>query len=249
MNNNNNNKNKKKNNDHKSGKSGPLVRLTSEALANVRIPIPKDLRLASPIPRRIASTLKLYYKTVLQDAINSFASIVLKANDWWSPNVALGIVPGSLTGFDMLTRGYMVWLVDRIRFRYSVTSNEPSHGMSFAAGLSDTVPVITTLAQAQSLLGREPVTRVDVVGQTTGSSVFMSKWYDIMLAAVVASPVVYYGTQGFYGVGGSAPATPAQLVYWYLLLFNSIPGPLTNGAEISIEIEYHGHFYSLGNMF
>jgi len=232
---------RKQPNSNRKGKINP------QSIANLRVPIPKSLKVAMPIPMRFASTLKLNYTVVLQAAA-SFASIVLKANDWYSPNAAL-ITPGSLIGFTMLSSGYALWRVNRLRFCYSVVANEPAIGTFHAMGLSDTLPVITTLAQATALLGRPPVTRVSVIGETTGMSVFQSPWYDIDLASVVGNPIEFYGSQGFTGVGLAAPASPTQLLYIYLLLFSGTGANLTNGAQVTLQIEYRGTFFSVGNTF
>jgi len=226
-----------------------VSRVNAQSLANMRVPIPKSLRVAAPIPSRMSSKLKLTYTTVLQDAVNSFAKITFKANDWYSPNNLL-VAPSSLTGFPMLSSGYMQWRVDSCKARYSVISNEPAHGVTHAMGFTDSDPSgITTLVLQRALLGRQPVTKLESSGQTTAGAPFMSAWQTIKMASIVGNPILYYGSQGFTGVGGPVPASPAQLLYFFFLLFNPIGTPLTNGANVTIEIEYSGEFFSIANNF
>jgi len=224
-------------------------RINADSLVHMRVPIPKSLRVAAPIPSRMSSKLKLTYTTVLQDAVNSFAKIVFKANDWYSPNAAL-VAPSSLTGFPMLSSGYMQWRVDSCKANYSVISNEPAHGVTHAMGFTDTDPSgITTLVAQRALLGRQPVTKLKSSGQTTAGAPYASPSVNIKMASVVGNPLEFYGSQGFSGAGGAVPASPAQLIYFFFILFNPIGTPLTNGANVTIEIEFSGEFYSIGNNF
>jgi len=219
-----------------------VSRVNAQSLANMRVPIPKSLRVAAPIPSRMSSKLKLTYTTVLQDAVNSFAKIISLNN--------LLVAPSSLTGFPMLSSGYMQWRVDSCKARYSVISNEPAHGVTHAMGFTDSDPSgITTLVLQRALLGRQPVTKLESSGQTTAGAPFMSAWQTIKMASIVGNPILYYGSQGFTGVGGPVPASPAQLLYFFFLLFNPIGTPLTNGANVTIEIEYSGEFFSIANNF
>jgi len=213
-------------------------------LANFQPRIPRGFRSVSPIPLAEIRKLRFTLPEVVLQAAAKFALITVKANDVYSPNAGF-LTAGTVPFFDMMSLGYNKFRVEKVSFRFIVTSNEPAIPLDFFMGLSDQLPTPATYAEAQNLVNRPVSTEIYSVGQTTGMSRYMSNWRTLRLSDVIGDPSTFLGDEGYIGVAGSVPASPAQLVYLYFVLLSNTGINLTNGAFVTIEYVYHTKFFSI----
>lgn len=214
--------------------------------------VPRNLRPAVPMPTKLKNRMRfIAANVILQDAVNPFAVLNIVANDIYNPLSAYAAA-GTINGFPALSAIYSLWRVNKISWSYKVVCNEPARSLDFGMRVSDTLPAPTTYLQARNLLGVEPSTPINTVGETQGSSKFESprKPYSIRIGTVLGNPVTYESSTTYAGRGAPAPASPANLLYLtFVLLSDNVGVSLTNGAFITIDVTYHVEWFSIANNF
>ncbi len=201
--------------------------------------IPKSLNGNSPFPNEM--TRKLTFHSVgVSGGAASFQIYELRCNAAYQPDAAT-----SPPAFSQLAAIYNSYKVTHVRVRYNISSNEPSIPVFFGLIFRDAQPstVLTTYTLAVESLSISPTSGPEIVGETTGMSVYKSRWYKIMPAAIVGNALDYYGSTTFEG---GASANPTDLVWVALVMYSYASGTnLTNGAFRDFYLEMTTRFYSL----
>ncbi len=201
--------------------------------------IPKALSPTSPFPNDMTRKM-LFHAVGVKGGAAAFQIFELRCNAAYQPDAA-----SSPPGFSQLAAIYNSYKVTHVRVRYNVCSNEPTIPVFFGLIFRDQQPsaVLTTYALAVESLSIAPTSGPEVVGETQGMSVYKSKWYKIMPAAIVGNALDYYGSTTFEG--GSA-ANPTDLTWVALIMYSYASGTnLTNGAFYDFYLEMTTRFYSL----
>jgi len=138
---------------------------------------------------------------------------------------------------------YNFYVVTHVKVRFEVSANEPALPVFFGYIFRDTQPstIITTFPLARDALEVAPTTGMFLIGETTGSSVFRSKWYKIRPDEVIGNPLSYYGNYNYSAAVGS---NPAQLI-WGTFILTSYQNAtlLTNGAFLNLNLVMTTKFY------
>lgn len=213
------------------------TQITLEQLMDLKVP--KSLTSTSPFPNDM--TRKLTFHSVgVSGGAAAFQIFELRCNAAYQPDGA-----SSPPAFSQLAAIYNSYKVTHVRVRYNVASNEPAIPVFFGLIFRDAQPstVITTYTLAVEALDIAPTSGPQLVGETSGMSVYKSRWYKIMPAAIVGNALDYYGSTTFEG--GSA-SNPTDLVWVALVMYSYNSGVnLTNGAFRDIYLEMTTRFYSL----
>jgi len=200
--------------------------------------VPKNLMRSSPIPPFTIRRLLYQYNAVVQGAA-PFILVEFRANGAFSPDAV-----GTPSGFNEMATMYTLYLVTHVRVRYSVAANEPAVPVNFGLIFRDIQPstIINTYQKAINSLEVSPSTGPNLVGETTGMSVYRSRWYKIQPAAVVGQAFSYFGTPAY---GSAVTSNPTALIWMDFVLtsFNAATN-LTNGAFLSLYLELTTRFYS-----
>jgi len=139
---------------------------------------------------------------------------------------------------------YSLYLVTGFKIRYVVAGNEPAIPVNFGLVFRDIQPstVITTYALAQNSLEVAPTTGSNMVGETTGQSIWRSRWIKIKPAAVVGQAFSYYGTPAY---GAAVTANPTALIWCALVATSFAAGTnIANGVIVSMNMQLSTRFYS-----
>jgi hypothetical protein len=101
---------------------------------------------------------------------------------------------------------------------------------------------LATYLLSQNAMEVAPATGANVVGQTTGQSVYRSRWIKIKPAAIVGQAFSYYGTVAY---GAAVTANPTALL-WAGFVATSFAAAtnLTNGVLVTFTLQLTTRFYS-----
>jgi hypothetical protein len=204
--------------------------------------IPKTLMRNAPFPPQMIR--KLVYnepELLLQSSTATFLVKEWRMSDVWDPDPALG--GGSVAGFNKLIAIYNLWRVENFKIKIQVANNEPARSVTFGLIFRDARPssIILTAADAQNALEVQPSTGPNIVGETTGNSIYRGPWHKIAPQHVLGNTFTYYGDNDYAGVGS---ATPSQ-VLWVAFVAYIGTGDLTNGVFLNAYMEFTTRFYSL----
>lgn len=207
--------------------------------------VPRNLMRAAPFPMEMVRTLTFFEPNLI---IQSFtgASFVLREwriNSVFDPDPLIG--SGSVAGFPQLAAIYQHYRVENFKVRFEVAGNEPALPLSFGLCFKDAQPSlsVTTYLRAQDALEVGPTTGPHVVGETTGQSVYRSKWLKIRPSSILGNPLTYYADADF---SASVTSNPPQLVWMAFLLFAPLSTiPLPNGCVLNMYMSFTTRFYSL----
>jgi hypothetical protein len=175
-------------------------------------------------------------------------------NGAYSPERGVG--GPTMTGFPQLAAIYNYYLVTKAKFRYNVANNENTLPVFFGCVCRDSSPAdaITTWQQANDNLEMSPTTGIQLVGQTSGQSIFRSKWYSIDPAEISGNPLQYYASPTgsiitITNFAGLTNSNPNSVVFVSFILASDLSGTnLVNGAFLDFYLELTTMFYSLKNL-
>lgn len=222
---------------HRVGKRKQRQQVTLESLMDLKIP--KSLASTSPFPNEM--TRKLLFHTVgVSGGAAAYQIYELRCNAAYQPDAST-----SPPAFSQLAALYQSYKVTHVRVRYNIASNEPAIPVFFGLIFRDAQPssVITTYSLAVEALTIAPTSGPELVGETSGMSVYKSKWYKISPAAIVGNALDYYGSTTFEG---GSTSNPTDLVWVALVMYSFASGTnLTNGACRDFYLEMTTRFYSL----
>lgn len=206
--------------------------------------IPRSLQGSTPFPTFMIRRLAYMDPTFVLQGASPYRLREFRLNDIWDPDPLLG--GGSVSGYTQLISIYNFWRVEGFRFRFEVVSNEPAVPVLFGGICRDVQPSTTigSYADAQNSLEVAPTTGPHMVGQTSGNSVFRSRWYSCAPATIQGNPLTYMGDQG--AVGGDA-TSPGSVLWFAFVLLSAIGGNLTNGAIVTVYLNFTVRFFSLKN--
>jgi hypothetical protein len=205
--------------------------------------IPKSLMKNSPFPPYMLR--KLQYnepQILLQNTLAPFLVREWRMNDVYDPDPLLG--GGTVAGFNQMIAIYSQWQVEHFRMKIQVAANENTKPVSFGLVFRDVRPstIILTLADAQNALEVQPTTGPNIVGESSGQSIYRGGWHKISPQAVLGNPISYFGQANDYG--GSGSASPSQ-VLWVAFIAYIGAGDLTNGVFLNAYMEFTTRFFSL----
>lgn len=213
------------------------TQVTLEQLMDLKVP--KSLSSTSPFPNDM--TRKLLFHTVgVSGGAASFFIYELRCNAAYQPDGA-----SSPPAFSQLAAIYNSYKVTHVRVRFNIASNEPAVPVFFGLIFRDSQPstTLTTYSLAVEALTIAPTSGPELVGETSGMSVFKSKWFKVMPAAIVGNALDYFGSTTFEGGSSS---NPTDLVWVALVMYSYASGTnLTNGAFRDLYLEMTTRFYSL----
>jgi hypothetical protein len=202
------------------------------------IRVPRNLMASAPIPPFQVRKLNFQYNAVVQAAA-PFVLVEFRMNGAFSPDAV-----GTPAGFNEYAALYTLYQVTHFRFRYSVASNEPAVPVNFSWIFRDIQPstIINTYAKAINAMEVAPTTGPNIVGETTGQSVYRSGWHKLMPAAVIGNAFSYFGNAAY---GAATTANPTALVWADFVATSFSAGTnLTNGCFLSVYLELTTRFYS-----
>jgi hypothetical protein len=235
---------KRTRNGRKKGKRREKHKLTEQEIVSVIMAnhVPKGLMRSGPFPA--SEIRKLIFnepELLLQDAGNTFLVKEWRMSDVYDPDPSIG--GGTVAGFNKMIAIYNLWRVENFRIRIQLASNEPAKSISFGLVFRDQRPstTILTAVDAQNALEVQPTTGPNIVGETTGNSIYRGGWHKIAPSSVLGNMLTYYGDSDYAGVGS---ATPSQ-VLWVAFIAYIGAGDLTNGLFLNAYMEFTTRFYSL----
>jgi hypothetical protein len=229
---------KRRNNKGKRKRKKNRVREANEVQAIMGERIPRSLMRSAPFPTFQQRRLNFLF----QGAINAAAPFVVKEfriNGAFSPDTV-----GKPSGFNEMAAIYSLYLVTGFKIRYVVAGNEPAIPVNFGLVFRDIQPstVITTYALAQNSLEVAPTTGSNMVGETTGQSIWRSRWIKVKPAAIVGQAFSYYGTPAY---GAAVTANPTALIWCALVATSFAAGTnIANGIIVSMNMQLSTRFYS-----
>lgn len=214
----------------------------NEVLNEARVP--RALMGSSPFPMYMIRKLSFYEPNlVLQNPLASFVLKEWRINSVFDPDPLIS--GGTVSGFPQLAAIYQNYRVENFRVRFEVAGNEPGLPLSIGLCFKDAQPssTVTTYLRAQDALEVDPTTGPHVIGETTGSSVYRSKWITIKPSAILGNPRSYMSDTAY----ASAVTTNPPQVVWMAFLLNSPSAiiNLPNGCVLSIFMQFTTRFYSL----
>ncbi len=177
--------------------------------------------------------------TLLLQSANSYIVDEVRINDLYAPYSTQ--TPDYYAPLALMYNHYRV---EKIRFKFEIVTNEPSVPVNFGIVCRDGQPslAVASYANAVNILEAYPTTGSYMLGQTTGMSVFRSKWYEISMSQILGSQLEYEGSASFRG--GSA-TSPTQLLWLGLVAYSrSSASALTNGLFVDLHIEFLAKWYS-----
>jgi len=190
--------------------------------------------------------LTFFEPTLLLQGASPFVLRRWRVNSAFDPDPLLG--GGTLAGFPEIAAIYQVYRVEHFRVRFEIAANEPSVPVNFSLIFRDSDPGLTiaTYADAQNASEVSPTTGPNIIGQTTGSSVFRSSWYKIQPSSILGNPMAYYADNDY---SAAVTTNPASLVYMAFILMSTGAGVnLTNGAEVTMFMEFTVRFFGHKNI-
>lgn len=199
--------------------------------------VPKNLMKASPFPVSMKKRLIFQYNAFQQAAAPyHVGDFVINS---WKPDGT-----NKYSGFTELAAIYNLYKVTSCRVRYNVAANEPTLPCSFGLVFRDLPPSgsIGSYAQAVNALEVAPTTGIDLVGETTGQSLFRSRWYKIRPGAIIGNELEYLTSPAYAAL---TTAAPADSVYMSVVVISGASGTdLTNGIYFQLTLESTITFYS-----
>jgi len=207
--------------------------------------IPKSLMGNSPFPPFEVVNLSYDEPTLVLNAASSFIVREFRLNSAYDFDPLLG--GGTMSGYNAMVARYSTYHVEGTKIKYTVVSNEPALPVTFGIIYRDTQPstTITSYALAQSALAQAPTSGYQMVGQTTGMSVYRSPTYRLSPSDVIGKPLTYNSEQGYDGQAGS---NPLQLIWCAIIVLGITSATnLTNGIILSLNAKLRTRFYSLNN--
>jgi len=139
---------------------------------------------------------------------------------------------------------YGFYIVENFKVRFNLAANEPAEPVFFGLIFRDIQPstTVTTYALAQNCLEIGPCTQSNLIGETTGSSVYRSRWYTITPDQVLGASVSYYGNANY---SAAVTANPTAILWCAFIMYSIAAGTnLTNGAFLQIKLKFKTRFYS-----
>lgn len=235
---------KKTKNGRRNRTRGKPKKLTEAEIISVVMAnhVPKTLMRNGPFPPfEIRKLILNEPEILLQDAGNTFLVKEWRMSDVYDPDPTIG--GGTVAGFNKMIAIYNLWRVENFRIRIQLASNEPAKSISFGLVFRDQRPstTILTAADAQNALEVQPTTGPNIVGETTGNSIYRGGWHKISPSTVLGNMLTYFGDSDYAGVGS---ATPSQ-VLWVAFIAYIGAGDLTNGLFLNAYMEFTTRFYSL----
>jgi hypothetical protein len=164
-----------------------------------------------------------------------------RVNSAFDPDPLFG--GGTLAGFPQMAAIYQQYRVENFKVRFEVVANEPSTAVSFGLIFRDSDPATAILSytDAQNAIESEPTTGPHSLGQTTGTSVYRHGWETIKPSTICGNALMYYSDQDFSGL---VTGNPNSMVYMgFILMANSSAGALTNGAQVTMFMEFTVRFF------
>jgi len=207
-----------------------------------RTSIPRNLMRSTPFPPFIQRRLALIEPNLLiRDSSNTFVIRDWRINSAYDPDPTLG--GGSLTGFNQYAAMYNSYHVSKFRYQYTVASNEPGIPVGFGFIFRDlNRPSLTyaTYLECLSALEEAPSTGFQMVGETSGQSVYRSPWYKISPGDVVGKRPSYEFDDDYDAAVNTNPINPV----WFSLIALSTTGSnLSNGIIVALNMEFTVKFY------
>lgn len=192
-----------------------------------------------------------HFSKVLMAGATSFIIHEFRVNSVWQPEI--GGPTGILSGYNGSAFRYASYRVENIKHKIRVVSNEPNIGMSFGVIFNDTQPstLISTYQQALTATVGTAAYHRGSVGETTGTSRYVSPTISIHPANIVGNPLMYYSDRDFSGSLGTpliavpiAGTNPNQAVWGaFILLAETSTTPLTNGVFLDWDSELNTRVY------
>jgi hypothetical protein len=202
--------------------------------------IPKSLRRNNPFPPAMERNLQFQFNGFLLNNAANFIVKEFRINSAFSPD---GV--GTPSGFNEMAAIYNFYKVLSNKCYYRVAANEPSVPVQFGLIFRDAQPstVITTYNAAINAVEVAPSTGINLIGETTGMSVYRSPEYKIDPGSIVGNRLEYFGDEDYKGL---VTGNPNQAVWCAFVLISASPATLlTNGAFLEIFITLDTLFYSL----
>lgn len=207
--------------------------------------IPKSLQRAAPFPMSMNRIITFQENILIQSA-NPYLVKDYRANSAYDPDAALG--GGTLTGFALMANIYQSYHVQKISFKFTVVSNEPSVPVNFGFCLRDKQPSTTYVswAECQYALSESPTTGCITIGETSGMGVYRSRWHTIKLGTVMGKDITYMADLDY---ASAVTTNPSQLIWLsFIALGATSATALTNGCILNLKIKFHTRFWSLVNI-
>lgn len=206
--------------------------------------IPRALKGAAPFPMSDIRRVSLQSNYQLAAAAPFFVKSY-RANDVWDPDTALG--GGNVTGHAQLMAIYNFYHVQKISWKFTISSNEPAVSVNFYSIVRDVNPAttITSWGEAQEQAVQAPTTGSQVVGEASGQSLYRSPWFHLDLASVLGNPFNYYGEDNW---ASTTNTDPTNILWLSFVAFSQASGNnLTNGVFLNLTIVFTTRYYSLKN--
>jgi len=207
-----------------------------------RTRIPRNLMRSTPFPPFVERRLELIEPNLLiRDSSNTFVIRDWRINSAYDPDPTLG--GGSLTGFNQYAAMYNSYHVSKFRYQYTVASNEPGIPVAFGFIFRDlNRPSLTYSSYSLCLnaLEEAPSTGLQMVGETSGQSVYRSPWYKISPGDVVGKRSSYEFDDDYDALVSTNPINPV----WFSMIALSTTGSnLANGIIVALNMEFTVKFY------
>ncbi len=165
------------------------------------------------------------------DVANSYKVSEWRMNSAFSPDTV-----GTPSGFNELAAIYNFYRVIGVKFYFRVAANETSLPVQFGAIARDTQPstTITTYAKAINSLEVAPSTGINLIGGTTGMSVYRSQEYTLDCGSIVGNRLEYLSDIDYRGL---ITGQPSQVVWLAFVTCSVASGTnLTNGLYLDMFI-------------
>lgn len=199
--------------------------------------IPKNLHSNTPFPEYQERNLSFQWSGILQGAVPFIVQEFVL-------NSATPDASNFLAGFNEMIALYNFYKVISVKFYYRVAANEVTFPVKFGMIIRDVQPspAITTYTIATDALEVGPSTKVDMIGQASGMSIFESPEYKIDCGSVIGNRLEYLSGPEYSGIG---TANPSQ-VAWIAFILQSWRSAtnLTNGAIVEIFMTSRVQFFS-----
>jgi len=214
----------------------PGTAATLERLIHEKIPA--SLMSNAPFPSDTDRKLSFRFVGPLT-AVAQFQIKEFRINGAFQPDGA-----SSPSGFAQLAAIYGEYKVTNFRCRYNVAANEPGVPVFFGLIFRDVQPstTLTTWTLVKDALEIAPTTGPQLVGETTGTSIYKSPWYKVHPSAIQGNPLEYMGSTLF---GAAVTSNPSDLLWVAFLCQSHSSGTNGCGLFLDIFLELTVHFYSL----
>jgi hypothetical protein len=170
---------------------------------------------------------------VVQAPLLPYAIREWRINDIFDPDPLIG--GGTVAGYTYYTTAYNRYRVYKHECQFTVCGNEPGIPVTFGVVYRDARPstIITSYAQALDALEIGPTTGIQMVGQTSGQSIYRSRRLRIHPAAIMGDPQEYMSDVSW---AGSTSTSPTQTVWMAFIAVSISPiVNLTNGVILTMN--------------